>query len=136
MHFMKTTRYTALLAAVFCCTTLSSCIFKQMADSFVRDEYPGDRPPHVIADNNGQPASKQWIQVNPYDLPPAGAVVKKINYAADGLPYGLPCEFSNIVVSPYEPHYQLDYSNSSVGAKVWDPYTRKPFYIPRLYTIN
>lgn len=124
------------MAALLCSSTLSSCIFSQIIGSFERDPYPGERPPHVITDNNGTPSSTNWITVNPYDLPPSGHVTKKIDTAADGIPYGLPCEFSNIIVSPYEPHYQLDYTGANVGAKVWDPYTRKPFYIPRLYTFN
>ena len=52
--------------------SLSSCIFQQIASNFIRDEYPGERPPHVIADINGKPASNNWIKVNPYDLPPSG----------------------------------------------------------------
>lgn len=116
--------------------SLSSCIFQQIASNFIRDEYPGERPPHVIADANGRPANNNWIKVNPYDLPPSGHLDGRVEYADDGLPYGLPCEFSNILVSPYEPYYQLDYSNSNVGDKVWDPYTRKPFYVPRFLTIN
>lgn len=124
------------LMAVFCTIALNSCIIQQIADQFIRDEYPGDRPPHVIADNNGKPASDKWAKVNPYDLPPSGYLQGRIKYADDGLPYALPCEFSNILVSPYEPHYQLDYAKCSVGDKVWDPYTRKPFYIPRFMTIN
>ena len=116
--------------------SLSSCVFQQIADKFIRDEYPGERPPHVIADNGGKPASENWIKVNPYDLPPSGHLDGRVEYAADGLPYALPCEFSNILVSPYEPYYQLDYSKSKVGDKVWDPYTRKPFYVPRFMTIN
>lgn len=124
------------LFAILCSTVLSSCIIQQVADKFIRDEYPGDRPPHVIADAGGKPASENWVKVNPYDLPPSGYLESKIKHADDGLPYGLPCEFSDILVSPYEPHYQLDYRNSKVGDKVWDPYTRKPFYIPRFMTIN
>ncbi len=116
--------------------SLSSCVVQQIADKFIRDEYPGERPPHVIADNGGKPASENWIKVNPYDLPPSGHLDGRVEYAADGLPYALPCEFSNILVSPYEPYYQLDYSKSKVGDKVWDPYTRKPFYVPRFMTIN
>ena len=116
--------------------SLSSCVVQQIADKFIRDEYPGERPPHVIADNGGKPASENWIKVNPYDLPPSGHLDGRVEYAADGLPYALPCEFSNILVSPYEPYYQLDYSKSEVGDKVWDPYTRKPFYVPRFMTIN
>ena len=74
--------------------------------------------------------------MNPYDLPPSGHLDGRIEYAEDGLPFALPCEFSNVLVSPYEPHYQLDYTNSKVGDKVWDPYTKKAFYIPRFMTIN
>ena len=124
------------LISILCTTVLSSCLIQQVADKFIRDEYPGDRPPHVIADANGKPASENWIKVNPYDLPPSGHLEGKVEHADDGLPYGLPCEFSDILVSPYEPHYQLDYRNSKVGDKVWDRYTRKPFYIPRFMTIN
>lgn len=124
------------IATLFCSITLSSCIIQQVADKFIRDEYPGDRPPHVIADADGKPASQNWVKVNPYDLPPSGHLEGRIDYAEDGLPYALPCEFSDILVSPYEPHYQLDYRKSAVGEKVWDPYTRKPFYIPRFMTIN
>lgn len=116
--------------------SLSSCIFQQIASNFIRDEYPGERPPHVIADADGKPASEKWIKVNPYDLPPSGHLNGRVEYADDGLPYALPCEFSNVLVSPYEPYYQLDYTNSKVGDKVWDPYTRKPFYIPRFMTFN
>lgn len=126
----------SILASIALSCALSSCIVQQIAGNFTRDVYPGTRPPHVIADVNGKPASQSWIQVKDTDLPPAGAVTKAIRTAPDGLPYGLPCEFSDIIVSPYAPHYQLDYSSSQVGEKVWDPYTRKPFYIPRLYTFN
>ena len=124
------------LISIVCATMLSSCIFQQIADKFIRDEYPGERPPHVIADANGKPASENWVKVNPYDLPPSEYLNGRVEYADDGLPYALPCEFSNILVSPYEPYYQLDYSKSAVGDKVWDPYTRKPFYIPRFMTFN
>lgn len=124
------------IIAAFCTLSLSSCIFQQIAEKFIRDEYPGERPPHVIADAEGKPASTAWIKVNPYDLPPSGHLNGRIEYADDGLPYALPCEFSDILVSPYDPHYQLDYAKANVGDKVWDPYTRKPFYIPRFMTIN
>lgn len=134
---MKTHRLlTALLLATGCCLTLNSCIFQQITNRFVRDVYPGERPPHVIADNNGKPANTNWAKVNPTDLPPSGYLEGKIEYAEDGLPYSLPCEFSDILVSPYAPHYQLDYTNCKPEQKVWDPYTRKPFYINRHYTIN
>lgn len=122
--------------AAITAVSLSSCIFQQIASNFIRDEYPGERPPHVIADAEGKPASDNWIKVNPYDLPPSGHLDGRIEYAEDGLPFALPCEFSNVLVSPYEPHYQLDYTNSKVGDKVWDPYTKKAFYIPRFMTIN
>jgi hypothetical protein len=133
---MNTRRILIAVLALTSLATLNSCIIQQVADKFIRDEYPGERPPHVIADAGGKPASENWIKVNPYDLPPSGYLQGRVEYAEDGLPYGLPCEFSNILVSPYEPHYQLDYTKSSVGDKVWDPYTRKPFYVPRFMTIN
>lgn len=133
---MNIKRLIVAIAALTCTVTLNSCIFQQIASNFIRDEYPGERPPHVIADNNGKPANENWIKVNPYDLPPSGHLDGRVKLADDGIPYGLPCEFSGIVVSPHEPYYQLDYSNSKVGDKVWDPYTRKPFYIPRFLTIN
>ena len=133
---MKMSQTFRFLAAAACILTLNSCIFQQVASKFVRDEYPGVRPPHVIADNNGKPATNNWIATSPTDLPPSGYLQGKVEYAEDGLPYSLPCEFSNILVSPYSPNYQLDYTNSKVGDKVWDPYTRKPFYIHRHYTFN
>ena len=133
---MKLRRLILPILAAFCTLSLNSCIFQQIAEKFVRDEYPGERPPHVIADAEGKPASASWVKVNPYDLPPSGHLNGRIEYAEDGLPYALPCEFSDILVSPYEPHYQLDYAKAKVGDKVWDPYTRKPFYIPRIMTIN
>ena len=133
---MKLRRLILPILAAFYTLSLNSCIFQQIAEKFVRDEYPGERPPHVIADAEGKPASTAWVKVNPYDLPPSGHLNGRIEYAEDGLPYALPCEFSDILVSPYEPHYQLDYAKAKVGDKVWDPYTRKPFYIPRFMTIN
>ncbi len=133
---MKIKHSVQLLFTATCTLFLTSCIFQQVANNFIRDEYPGERPPHVIEDNNGKPASNRWITVNPTDLPPSGHLNGKVEYAEDGLPYSLPCEFSNVLVSPYAPNYQLDYSNSKVGSKVWDPYTRKPFYIQRHYTFN
>ena len=133
---MKLRRLILPILAAFYTLSLNSCIFQPIAEKFVRDEYPGERPPHVIADAEGKPASTAWVKVNPYDLPPSGHLNGRIEYAEDGLPYALPCEFSDILVSPYEPHYQLDYAKAKVGDKVWDPYTRKPFYIPRFMTIN
>lgn len=133
---MNMNRITLTMAAAFSALTLSSCIFQQISDKFTREVYPGERPPHVIADNNGQPASANWVKADPNALPPAGALIGRVETAADGIPYGLPCEFAGIITSPYEPHHQLDYTNAKVGDKVWDPYTRKPFYIPRFYTFN
>lgn len=133
---MKIKQTVQVLFTATCTLFLSSCIFQQVVNNFVRDEYPGVRPPHVIEDNNGKPASNKWVTANPTDLPPSGHLNGKVEYAEDGLPYSLPCEFSNILVSPYAPNYQLDYSNSKVGSKVWDPYTKKPFYIQRHYTFN
>ena len=115
---MKLRRLILPILAAFCTLSLSSCIFQQIAEKFVRDEYPGERPPHVIADAEGKPASTAWVKVNPYDLPPSGHLNGRIEYAEDGLPYALPCEFSDILVSPYEPHYQLDYAKAKVGDKV------------------
>ncbi len=115
---------------------LSSCIFQQAVMAFVRAEYPGTRPPMVIADVDGKPASNKWIAVSTNDLPPSSLVQTELSYGEGNIPYGINSEFSNIVVSPYEPHYQLDYTGIEVGTKVWDPYTRKPFYIPRAYSFN
>ncbi len=125
------------IAALASTLGLSSCIFQQAVMSFVRAEYPGTRPPMVIADVNGNPASNnKWIAINANDLPPSSLVQSEISYGDGNIPYGISSEFSNIVISPYSPHYQLDYTGVSVGAKVWDPYTRKPFYIPRAYSFN
>ncbi len=116
---------------------LSSCIFQQAVMAFVRAEYPGVRPPMVIADTDGKPASNKWIAVSADDLPPSSSLFDtEVTYGEGNIPYGINSEFSNIVVSPYAPHYQLDYTGVPVGAKVWDPYTRKPFYIPRAYSFN
>lgn len=116
--------------------SLSSCIIQQTVGMFIRDEYPGARPPMVIADVNGEPASQNWLKIDPTTLPPSGHIEGRIRQAKDGIPYGLTSEFSNVVVSPYPPYNQLDYTGVSVGAKVWDPYTKKPFYIPRAFTFN
>ncbi len=124
------------LAALLCTLGLNSCIH-QAVMAFVRDEYPGQRPPMVIADTNGQPASNdKWIAADPNALPPSSLLDSELSYGPDNIPYGITSEFSNIVTSPYAPNYQLDYTGISVGAKVWDPYTRKPFYIPRAYSFN
>ncbi len=126
----------ATFAALACTLGLSSCLFQQAVMAFVRAEYPGQRPPMVIADVDGKPASNKWIASSPDDLPPSSLVGSELTYGEGNIPYGIISEFSNIVVSPHSPHYQLDYTGVEVGAKVWDPYTRKPFYIPRAYSFN
>ena len=92
----------------------------------------------VAADDENAGMWTTWGSSEQYDADFSDdlASVPGYEYAEDGLPYALPCEFSDILVSPYEPYYQLDYSKSNVGDKVWDPYTRKPFYVPRFMTIN
>lgn len=124
------------IAAACATMLLSSCIIQQGVSLFIRSEYPGTRPPAVIADANGKPANQNWQKVDAEMLPPSSHAVERIHYASDGLPYGLTTEFSNIVLSPYEPYHQLDYTGVNVGSKVWDPYVRKPFYIPRSFTVN
>ncbi len=125
-----------ILCATLGLSMLSSCIWQPVIQTFTRAEYPGTRPPMVIKDNNGSPASQNWLTVDADMLPPSSHISGRIEHAEDGLPYGLTSEFSDIVVSPYAPHYQLDYAGIPVGSKVWDPYTRKPFYIKRSYTFN
>ena len=115
---------------------LTSCLFKQVTQTFVRDQYPGKRPPMVIRDNNGLPASQQWLRTDSDMLPPSSHLTGRITKAPDGIPYGLTSEFSNVVVSPYAPYHQLDYTGIAPGSKVWDPYIRKPFYIKRSFTFN
>ena len=127
---------TIITIAILGCSMLSSCIWQPIMQTFTRDQYPGERPPMVILDVDGKPASNNWQQVDEDVLPPSSHMNGRITHADDGIPYGLTSEFSNIVISPYEPHYQLDYTGVPVGAKVWDPYTRKPFYIKRAYTFN
>ncbi len=125
------------IAALASTLGLTSCLFQQAVMAFVRTEYPGERPPMVIADANGQPATNdKWIAVSPDDLPPSSMMDTELTYGEDNIPYGIVSEFSNIVVSPYSPNYELDYAGVEVGTKVWDPYTRKPFYIPRTYSFN
>ncbi len=115
---------------------LTSCLFQQAVMAFVRAEYPGQRPPMVIADVDGKPASDKWLTANPNDLPPSSLLSTEITYGDGEIPYGIGSEFSNIVISPYSPHHQLDHTGIEVGAKVWDPYARQPFYIPRTYSFN
>lgn len=121
------------LAAVAAATALNSCLIQQGVEVFIRDTFPGDRPPAVITKIDN---STKWLKPDEDVLPPSSHVNGRIRQANDGIPYGLTSEFSNIVVSPYAPHYPLDYTGVPVGTKVWDPYTRKPFYIPRAYTFN
>ncbi len=125
------------LAAAAMALSLSSCI-QQVIGAFVRDEYPAGKLPHVIAsDAKGNPAGSNWLSISSSDLPPSSIITSgKIEYGAGNIPYGLTSPYSNVVNSPYEPYYELDYSNSKPGQKVWDPYTRKPFYIPRTFTFN
>lgn len=133
---MNKTSATSVILALLGACTLSSCIWQPIQQQFTRDQYPGQRPPSVISEVNGKPAHTNWLKVDEHMLPPASYQIEKIENAPDGLPYGIPSEFSNIVISPYYPYYQLDYTNVPVGSKVWDPYTRKPFYISRTYTFN
>ena len=130
------TRKRLLSLTLLSSSMLSSCIWQPFIQTFTRDNFPGARPPMVIADANGKPAKQNWLTVDEHMLPLSTSNLGKIEYAEDGLPYGLISEFSNIVISPYAPHYQLDYTGVKVGSKVWDPYTRKPFYIKRAYTFN
>ncbi|MBR5888206.1 MAG: hypothetical protein IKZ07_08360 [Akkermansia sp.] len=130
------TRHIIFSSVVLGCTLLSSCIWQPIIQNFTRDQYPGPRPPMVIADKDGSPASNKWLKVDDNMLPPSTHIIGSLEYAEDGLPYGLTSEFSNVVISPYAPHYQLDYTGIEVGSKVWDPYTRKAFYIKRTYTFN
>lgn len=116
--------------------SLSSCIIQQGISLFIRNDYPGTRPPSVIADVQGKPANQNWQKVDAEMLPPSSHAIGRIHCAGDGLPYGLTTNFSNIVMSPYPPYHQLDYTGVRVGSKVWDPYVRKPFYIPRAYKFN
>lgn len=125
-----------LAIAMLCATALSSCIHQLVIQSVTREAYPGDRPPHVIADNNGTPAGGKWLANDPAALPPSSSEIEKIKYHADGLPYGIPSNYAGIITSPYSPYNVLDCQNTKPNQKVWDPYTRKPFYIPRTYTFN
>ena len=123
--------------AVFASVMLSSCIWQPIMQNFSRDEYPGPRPAMVIKDVNGKPASNNWKSTPADQLPPSSYIGSKtVSKAEDGTPYGMTSEYSNIILSPYYPHHHLDYTGCKPGDKVWDPYTRKPFYIKRAYTFN
>ena len=133
---MKQHRITTTALAVLCACTMSSCIHQVIVQQFTRDTYPGDRPPHVINDVNGSPASQGWLRTDPIALPPSGNDLSKIKYGADGIPYGIPSNFAGIVISPHSPNHQLDCTGCNANQRVWDPYSRKPFYIPRTYTVD
>lgn len=125
------------IMALLAVSTLSSCIIYQGVKTFVRDTYPGERPAKVIKDVNGKPASQSWKSVPSDYLPPSSEISSSsISKASDGIPYGIESEYSDIILSPHYPHHLLDYRGFKPGDKVWDPYTRKPFYISRTYTFN
>lgn len=130
-------RIITLTVALLGLSSLSSCIIYQGVQAFVRDEYPGERPAMVIKDVNGKPASQKWRSIPSDYLPPSSFLdTNNISKGPDGIPYGLTSEYSNVIISPYYPHHHLDYTGCKPGEKVWDPYTRKPFYIKRAYTFN
>ena len=130
-------RIITLAVALLGLSSLSSCIIYQGVQAFVRDEYPGERPAMVIKDVNGKPASQKWRSIPSDYLPPSSFLdTNNISKGPDGIPYGLTSEYSNVIISPYYPHHHLDYTGCKPGEKVWDPYTRKPFYIKRTYTFN
>lgn len=133
---MKQHRIVTIALAALGAVTMSSCIHQVIAQQFTRDVYPGERPPHVIADVNGSPASQGWLRTDPAALPPSGNEISRIRYASDGTPYGIPSNFAGIITSPYAPYHQLDCQGNGANDRVWDPYTRKPFLIPRIYKVN
>lgn len=126
---------TTALAAL-CIGSVSSCVHQVIAQHLTRDVYPGDRPPHVIADAGGKPASQNWLRSDPVALPPSGNEISNIKYGSDGTPYGIPSNFAGIVTSPHSPYHQLDCQGCSANQRVWDPYTGKSFFIPRTYTVD
>lgn len=105
---MKQHRIVTIALAALGAVTMSSCIHQVIAQQFTRDVYPGERPPHVIADVNGSPASQGWLRTDPAALPPSGNEISRIRYASDGTPYGIPSNFAGIITSPYPPYHQLD----------------------------
>ncbi len=134
---MKNNKTIALILGSLCVmSTMSSCIISQAVEVFVRPAYPGPLPPSVIADSNGRPLNPKWLSIDTDTLPAPSRILGDIELATDGLPYGFTSEYSNIVISPYAPHNPLNYKNFNGGEKVWDPYTRKAFHIPRIHTIN
>lgn len=126
------------LLSLLSLASLSSCLIQQAVDLVVREDYPGTRPPRVVTEINGRPnPNTKWLSVDHNDLPPSGSLRSKSpKMSSDGIPYGFTSEYSNIVVSPYYPNYVLDYTGVDPETRVWDPYTHKPFYIPRTYTVN
>lgn len=129
MKFMTRIPAAVSLISALC---LQSCVWQY----FMRDEYSGTAP-HVIADNNGKPASQAWLSI-PEDALPASLAEQRdsLSYGAAGIPYGFRSGYKDIVISPYAPHRYLNYSGVPTGSRVWDPYNRKPFYIPSSYTLN
>ncbi len=133
---MKTRKTIALvLASLGVMTTMSSCIISQAVGVFVRKEHPGTLP-SVIRDAQGRPVNPKWLNVDHDSLPAPSSLTGEVDFATDGIPYGMTSEYSYVVVSPYKPNNLLSYKGFQGGDKVWDPYTRKAFYIPRTHTIN
>jgi len=128
----------ALLSLFFSTTIILPSCIGQIYDVFVREDYPGPRPAHVIADINGKPAHTRWKKIDKESLPAPSSIVlnQATTYAEDGLPYAFTSSFTYILTSPYAPYNQLSYNGFSGGDLVWDPYTKKAFYIPRIHTIN
>ena len=56
-------RTVSLILALVSSSMLSSCIWQPFIQTFTRDEYPGNRPPMVIADKDGNiPSVRLAIQ--------------------------------------------------------------------------
>lgn len=128
----------SLLTLPVLASLTTSCYIQQAVEAFIRPEYPGELPPAVIADVNGQPAHTKWLKVDLDALPVPQEMVKdkEVEYAPDGIPMSFVSEYENVLVSPYYPYHQLNYQGLQPGVKVWDPYTRKPFYIKRSISFN
>ncbi len=135
---MKRTQTIAIaLSALALSSVLPSCIVSQAVDVFVREEYPGTPPPMVIADVNGSPASNaRWLRTDPDALPAPSNLIDKRKADVNGVPYGFTSQYANVVISPFTPYNSLSYKGFKGGDRVWDPYTRKVFIIPRIHTIN
>ncbi len=134
---MKTRTSIALaLSALALSSLLPSCIVSQAVDVFVRKAYPGTLP-MVIADAGGRPASgARWLAIDRDALPAPSNLITKPKLDPQGTPYGHTSEYTHAVISPYAPYNLLSYKGYKGGDRVWDPYTRKPFIIPRTHTIN